>query len=94
MRLPLALLLAAASLTGCSTKYDLSGTAWKKSGATIQTTTLDEMECVRGAREAGHTPELWVGGLVDVGRTVVEERQRRDADRSCMAAKGYQPTGS
>jgi hypothetical protein len=52
------------------------------------------MECVRVAREAGSTPELWLGGLVDVGRMVVEDRQRGDAYRSCMLAKGYQPTRS
>jgi hypothetical protein len=94
MRVPLVLLLAAASLTGCTVKYDLSGTEWSKPGALIQTATLDEMECVRGAREAGWTPELWLGGLVDVGRMVVEERQRGGSYHRCMIQKGYQPTRS
>jgi hypothetical protein len=94
MRLSLALLLAAAALAGCSTKYDLSGAEWKKPGTLIQTVTLDEMECVRAAREGGYTPELWVGGLVDVARYFIEERQREGAFMSCMLAKGYQPAGS
>jgi hypothetical protein len=53
--------------------------------------TLDEMECVRVAREAGSTPELWVGGVADVVRYGIEESQRGGAYRSCMQAKGYQP---
>jgi hypothetical protein len=94
MRLLLAVLVTATSLAGCTVKYDLSGAEWTKAGTIIQTVTLDEMECVRVAREAGSTPELWLGGLVDVGRMVVEDRQRGDAYRSCMLAKGYQPTRS
>jgi hypothetical protein len=90
MRL-LVLLVALGTLAGCSVKYDLSGADWTKPGANIQTVTLDEMECVRAAREAGQTPELWVGGLVDVGRYVVEERQRAGAYRDCMQTRGYQP---
>ena len=78
MRLPLALLLAATALAGCTTKYDLSGADWKKPGTLIQTVTLDEMECVRVAREARQTPEL-------VGRRA---RRRRPAcsSRSASAA--------
>jgi len=93
MRLVLAL-LALAALAGCSTKYDLSGAAWKKPGTMLAETTYDEMECVRAARDAGHTPDLIVGGVVDVGRYTVEEYQRRDAYRGCMQTRGYQPSGS
>jgi hypothetical protein len=91
MRLPLALLVAVASLAACTTKYDLSGADWQKPGAMIQTVTFDEMECVRVARDAGDTYEMWVGGLVDVGRMVVEERLRAAAFRRCMLERGYQP---
>jgi hypothetical protein len=90
MRLLVAL-VALGTLTGCSVKYDLSGAEWTKPGALIQTVTLDEMDCVRAAREAGHTPDLGVGGLVDVVRYAVEESQRGEAYRSCMQARGYQP---
>ena len=91
MRLLLAL-VALGTLAGCTVKYDLSGADWTKPGQTIQNVTLDEMECVRVAREAGRTPELWVGGLADVGRQAVEESQRGGAYRSCMLARGYQPS--
>jgi len=94
MRLPLALLVAFGTLAGCTTKYDLSGADWTKPGTMVQTVTQDEMDCVRAAREAGRTPELWVGGLADVGRMVVEERQRSGAYHGCMLARGYQPSGS
>lgn len=93
MRLAL-ILVALIGLTGCTFKYDLSGLDWTKPGALIQTVTLDEMECVRAAREAGSTPDLIVGGLVDVGRVAVEETQRASAYRQCMIAKGYQRVGS
>ena len=92
MRLALALLVALGTLAGCTTKYDLSGADWTKPGTGIQVVTLDEMECVRAVREAGWTPDLVVGGLADVGRLIVEERQRSGAYRSCMLAKGYRPS--
>ena len=85
-------LLALTLLAGCSTKYDLSGAGWPKPGATIQGVSEDGMDCVREAREAGATPDLVVGGLVDVGRYAIEEGQRRGAYERCMATKGYQPS--
>jgi hypothetical protein len=93
MRLAIALLVLG-TLTGCSTKYDLSGSDWTKPELLIQDLTYDEMECVRAAREAGRTPELIVGGLADTVRYGVEERQRSGAYGRCMLAKGYQPSGS
>ena len=94
MRLSLALLLAATTLAGCTTKYDLSGADWKKPCTKNQTVTLDELEGVRVARVAGATPDLVVGGLADVVRQFIEERQRGAAYQGCMLAKGYQPAGS
>jgi hypothetical protein len=93
MRLALALLVLG-TLAGCSTKYDLTGADWTKPGTMVQDVTYDEMECVRSAREAGNTPDLIVGGLVDVGRYFVEERQRTSTYHSCMQGKGYQASGS
>lgn len=92
MRLALALLVAFGSLAGCTTKYDLSGAAWKKPDTGIQAVTLGEVECVRASREAGRTPDLVVGGLADIGRLFFEERQRSDAFKSCMVARGFQPS--
>jgi hypothetical protein len=93
MRIVIALLVLGA-LAGCSTKYDLSGADWTKPGTLLQQVTYDEMECVRAARDGGHTPDLIVGGLVDVGRYFVEESQRRGTYQRCMEARGYQPSGS
>jgi hypothetical protein len=93
MRLAIVLLVLG-TLAGCSTKYDLSGSDWKKSGTMIQDATYDEMECVRSAREEGWTPDLIVGGLADVARFFVEDAQRSSAYHRCMVAKGYQPSGS
>ena len=78
-------------LAGCYTKYDLTGAEWTKPGTMIQQTTHDEMDCVRGAREAGRTPDLILGGLLDLGRFTIEETQRSSSYKSCMTAKGYQP---
>jgi len=89
---PLLALLAILSLTGCATKYDLTGSDWTKPNTMIQQTTQDEMECVREARAAGYTPDLIVGGLVDVARFEIEEAQRRGRYTRCMTAKGYQPS--
>jgi hypothetical protein len=83
-------LLGILLLSGCATKYDLSGADWTKPGTMFYQTTLDEMECVRGAREAGWTPNLILGGLVDLTRWTIEEQvQRRGSYRRCMTAKGY-----
>jgi hypothetical protein len=59
-----------------------------------QDVTYDEMECVRAAREAGWTPDVYIGGIADVVRFTIEERQRDGAFHRCMIAKGYQPSGS
>jgi outer membrane lipoprotein SlyB len=91
MRLAIAL-LALGTLAGCSAKYDLSGAEWTKPGTTVQEVTYDEMECVRGTREVERTADLVVGGLADVGRYLVEERQRKSAYQGCMQARGYQPS--
>ncbi len=92
MRLAIAL-LALATLTGCTVQYDLAGADWKKPGAmTFQQTTQDEMDCVRGAREAASIPDLGVGGLVDIGRWTIGDQQRNASYKRCMTAKGYQPS--
>jgi len=89
---PAMALLALALLAGCTTKYDLTGSDWTKPGALILQITQDEMECVRDAREAGGTPDLVLGGLVDVARMFIEEGQRSGNYQRCMSAKGYQPS--
>lgn len=93
MRLGIAL-LGLLILTGCSAKYDLAGTAWAKPNTMVQEVTLDEIDCAREAREAGYTPDLIVGGVVDVGRYFYEERQRFGTYERCMTSRGYARTSS
>ena len=42
--------------------------------------------------EAGYTPDLILGGLVDIVRFEIEEAQRRGSYARCMTAKGYRPS--
>ena len=94
MRLAPVPLALAAVLAGCAVHPDVSGTLWVRPGATFQDITLDEVDCARRADEAGATPDLIVGGLVDVVRLAIEDGQRRTAFRQCKADRGYQPKGS
>jgi len=83
----LVLVAAAVLLAGCA--MDLSGSAWKKSGAMFQQVTADEMECARQTYEIGYAPDLVVGGLLDVLRLAVNEARLQSAFRSCMTRTGY-----
>ena len=94
MRLAPALLALAAVLAGCAVHPDVSGTQWVRPGAMLRDITLDEVDCARRTDEAGATPDLFVGGLVDVVRLAIEDGRHRTAFRQCMADRGYQPTGS
>jgi uncharacterized protein YceK len=87
MRLVLAM-LAVVALTGCATIHE--PTDWKKPAATMQQLTADDVECERVARDAGHTPDLIVGGVVDVVRLAIEAGQRENSYRSCMRSHGYE----
>jgi hypothetical protein len=87
MRLLLAV-LAVVALTGCTTIHDPAD--WKKTAATMQQLTADDVECERVSRDAGHTPDLIVGGVVDVVRIAIESGQRESAYRSCMRSRGYE----
>ncbi len=83
----LVLVAAAVLLAGCA--MDLSGSAWKKSGAMFQQVTAGEMECARQTYEIGYAPDLVVGGLLDVLRLAVNEARLQRAFRSCMTRTGY-----
>lgn len=89
-----ALVAAVCVLAGCAPRFDVGGGEWAKSGAGIQQTTLDEMECARLASGAYWTPESFVGGLVDVVRVKIEDTQMTSAFNRCMDSKGYQPARS
>jgi hypothetical protein len=79
---------------GCAPHFDIGGGDWAKPGAQVQQTTLDEMECARTASRAYGTPDLILGGLLDVVRVKIEDAQMETAFNGCMRAKGYQPARS
>lgn len=93
MKLALAL-IALAGLAGCAVHPDLEGRQWARADALLQDVTLDEVDCARRAHEAADTPDLVLGGLLDVVRLGIEERQRRTAFERCMVDRRYQPAAS
>jgi hypothetical protein len=84
------ILLLAVVVAGCAAELNVSGSKWTKSGTGSNQVTLDETECARGALDAGQTPDLIVGGLLDLGRDIVRERGREGAYEKCMKDRGYQ----
>jgi hypothetical protein len=90
----LAPVVALVIVAGCAPHFDIGGGEWAKPDAAVQQTTLDEMECARTASRAYGTPDLIVGGLVDVVRVKIEDGQMSGAFSECMRSKGYQPTRS
>ena len=90
----LAPLAALALLAGCAPHFDIGGGDWAKPGAAVQQTTLDEMDCARTASRAYWTPDLVLGGLLDVVRVKIEDAQMTGAFDGCMRSKGYRPARS
>jgi hypothetical protein len=85
----IAILLLAAAAGGCAAELDVSGAKWKKKGASFNQVTFDETECARSASDAGKTPDLIVGGLLDIARNTVRERGRQGTYEKCMKDRGY-----
>ena len=90
----LALLGGLLLLAGCAPHFDIGGDEWTKVNSSLQQTTLDEMECARTASRAYWTPDLILGGLLDVVRVKIEDAQMTSAFSGCMRGKGYQPASS
>jgi hypothetical protein len=87
-----ALMLAAlVTLAGCTTVHDPSD--WTKPAATMQQITFDDMECERQSRDIPGTPDLIVGGLVDIPRIIIENGQRERIYTRCMKDRGYDKRG-
>jgi hypothetical protein len=84
----LVLVAAAMLVTGCATVRD--ATEWTKPAATLPQLTADDVDCEREARDAGHTPDLIVGGVADAVRFAIEESQRDHSYERCMRARGYE----
>jgi len=80
----MALLGGLVLLAGCAPHFDIGGGEWAKPGSAIQQTTLDEMDCARTASRAYWTPDLVLGGLVDVVRVKVLEVDRQGRVRLSM----------
>jgi hypothetical protein len=90
----LAVLLAAALVTGCTTRFDIGGREWTKPGTQGPQISLDEMDCARVAVDARPFPDTIVGGLADIVAAKFQDvKMSRDFDR-CMSERGYQPTRS
>jgi hypothetical protein len=90
----LALAAGLLMLAGCAPHFDIGGGEWAKPGSAIQQTTLDEMDCARTASRAYWTPDLVLGGVLDVVRVKIENAQMTGAFSECMRAKGYEPARS
>ena len=88
-------LVAALALlaAGCTT-LDLDDT-WTKPDASVMLTSRDDWDCRHEVDETSlRTPDLLVGGLVDVARIVVEERERDRTYARCMQERGYTRTAT
>jgi len=93
MRGPIALAAAVALLAGCTTKLEVTGSAWTRPNTMYERVTLDEVDCIRKTRDLPKTPESWVGGAADLGRLAFEDRRLRSAYERCMTELGYAPAG-
>jgi hypothetical protein len=78
-------------LAGCTRVIDISGAEWRRTGASIQQVTFDEVECARETVDAGDMRDTIVGGIVDAFVVPLEDRRRGQAYDHCMLAKGYEP---
>jgi hypothetical protein len=86
----LTVVLALVAFGGCTAAFDVTGREWQKAGAGLPQVTLDETECARNAFEAGDTPDLILGGLLDVVRLAVENSAQARTYRDCMTSRGYE----
>ena len=76
-------------LSACTRVLDISGTDWRRQGASFQQVTLDEVECARGSDHAGDLPDTVVGGIADAIVVPLADARRGAAYDRCMETKGY-----
>jgi hypothetical protein len=92
MRRSLLLLLALAT-TACTT-FDLDD-VWTRPDTTVAQSSRDDWECRRHVTDnAYQTVDLYVGGLADAVRVVLDERFRDQEYAQCMGARGYRRVSS
>jgi hypothetical protein len=95
MRLPFtALVVLAALAAGCAPAFDVTGRDWAKPGASVPQVTLDETQCARQGHRTGGTPDLLLGGILDLWRLGVEYGGQVADYTGCMTDRGYKPDGS
>ena len=80
-------LAALVALSACTTVHDPA--EWSKPAASMQQITFDDMECERLSRDIPGTPDLIVGGVVDIPRIAIEHGQREHIYTRCMTDRGY-----
>ncbi|MBI2203957.1 MAG: hypothetical protein HYU41_08915 [Candidatus Rokubacteria bacterium] len=79
------------ALTACTT-FDLDD-VWSKSGATTHQTTHDDWECRREAYDRIYpSPDMYVGGVTDAVRVVLDDQRSDTSFADCMKARGYAKT--
>jgi hypothetical protein len=84
------LIALAVVLAGCTT-FDMD-MRFVKAKVTPTDASRDEWECHRQTADEPRSLDLWIGGLVDAVRVVLEEEQRERLMVNCMRARGYEPT--
>jgi hypothetical protein len=80
------------SAVGASPALNLFGQTlevWTKPGLDARQFSVEEHQCYVAAVDMPHTPDLIVGGLVDVARIFVEDGSVSRTYYSCMARLGY-----
>ncbi len=84
-------LVTSLALTACTT-FDLDD-VWSKSGATTQVATRDDWECRREAYEKIYpSPDMYVGGVMDAVRVVLDDARSDKTYAECMKGRGYSKT--
>jgi hypothetical protein len=87
----LAMAAVAVVLAGCAPAFDVAGRDWTRPSTSIPQVTLDETSCTREAYGAGWTPDLVLGGILDLPRIVVQNVAQISAYGRCMTKRAYQP---
>jgi hypothetical protein len=86
----LAGLLGLTLLGGCTAAFDVAGVEWTRPNTSYPQITLDQTECARAAYDAGATPDLLLGGLLDAVRLGIENGAQAQAYRDCLTSRGYE----
>jgi hypothetical protein len=87
----LAATFALVLFAGCTAAFDVTGLEWTRDSTSHPQITLDQTECARTAYEAGDTPDLLLGGLLDLMRLGIENGAQANAYHDCMTSRGYEP---